>query len=223
VIRQRTVTGLIVALLSTLAVIGVVTPAQAGAPAAGNAATNEVQHRSATASLRPDAVRARFQQVKVTSPAGKVTSLADSPICAGTDWAKISLFVEWWYGSQDRLTFASSADWGGQTSCTGMVFVSNSSSLSFRGSQVAQGTYKDCGYPGSTAANCGTVPTSGDWGCGGVGACNGVYFATLGLTVDLPAGWSWGQPAPYDCSISSGGGTLMCVFDTNIVNVPAVN
>jgi hypothetical protein len=224
VIRQRAVTGLTVAWLSLLAVIGgVVTPTQASGSGTSTAATNQVQHRSATASIRSEVVRARFQEVKIKSPAGKVTNLADSPNCAGTDWAKIDLFVEWWYGTEDRLTFASSADWGGRTICTGMVFVSNSSSLNARGSKVAVGTYNSCGSPSETVGKCGTVYTSGDWGCGGVGACDGVYIATLGLTIDLPAGWSFPEPAPTDCSVEFGGKTLLCVFDTELVDVPAVN
>jgi hypothetical protein len=121
------------------------------------------------------------------------------------------------------VTFASFADWGGRVSCTGMAFMSNSSNLNFRTFGVADGTNQSCGMQGGSTAGCGTVLTSGDWGCGGVGACNGTYTAPLGLTIDLPGAGFGGEPAPPGCSIEFGGGTLLCVFDTGNVNVPAVN
>jgi hypothetical protein len=211
------------AVLAVLAVIaGTAVPAYADGSTPVGQASDQLQHRSATATFPADEVRDRLQQITIRSVAGesKVVTQA-TPSCTG-DWARINIFVEWWYNTRTRLTEASAADWGGSVNCVGMAYMSARSTLSFRGAEVASGSHNSCGHVGAPWGNCGSVPTSGDWGCGGVGSCDGNYYATLGLWVDLPDGSSWGAP-PDDCSVEFGGKTLLCVFDTGTVHVPRVN
>lgn len=222
--KSPPVGGRVLAAIATaLALVaGTVTPARADGATPRAAHEAGVERRTAEATVPADRLRRRFGQLKVLSPAGASTSLAQAPGCPD-NWSKISVFVEWFYDTATRVTFASSADWGGRVSCTGMAYMSNTSNLYFRGSRVQPGTFQSCGSPGGSAGTCGNVVTSGDWGCGGVGACNGEYFAVLGLSIDLPPGWLWQEPAPAGCSVGVDERSMLCVIETGRVTVPSVN
>jgi hypothetical protein len=211
-----------VALSMLAAIAGTAVPAQADGSAYVNDAEHQLQHRSAVATIPTREVRERLQQIAITPADGESAVDAQAtPSCSG-DWATISIFVEWWYDTTTRLTEISATDWGGSVSCTGMAYMSASSTLFFRGAEVAPGSHNSCGQFGTPSGDCGLVPTSGDWGCGGAGSCDGNYNATLGLWIDLPDGWAWGDP-PDGCSTEFGDKTLLCVFDSGNVYVPPVN
>jgi hypothetical protein len=220
--KSRRISGLIAALaMCLLAVVGsTVAPAYADKSGpAGTAAQQPIQ-RSAKFTISADDVRA-LQQATIKPAGGKSTAGTPQPACPG-EWVKLAGWVEWWYDPVTRQTVSSADDWGGSVTCTGMSYISATSALYFRNKLVQFGSSNSCGEVGTSSDECGSVPTSGEWACAGIGNCNGLYYHTIGLRVDLPAGWLW-STVPSKCDIEFGGVSMLCVFDTTGVVVPPVN
>ncbi|MFC4114082.1 hypothetical protein [Nonomuraea zeae] len=219
---RRTI-GLIAALmLSTLLMVAGALPASANEPTPASKAADKYPHKSLALALPTDEVRADLQKVTIKSPTGESRSLAQvAPSCSG-NWYNIAGEVRWWYDTSSRLTLMSEADWGGSVSCAGMAYISASTSLYFRNSNVRNGSTNFCGHAGNPTGNCGAVSSSGEWECGGIGNCNGTYYATIGFRVDLPAFYTW-TSVPSRCTIELGGVSMFCVYDTAPLIVPYIN
>jgi hypothetical protein len=211
--RSRRISCLVLALaMCLLAVVGsTVAPAYADKPAPASKVADTI-----SASDVRD-----LQKATVKPAGGKSAAGTPQPACPG-EWVKLAGWVEWWYDPVSHQTIQSADDWGGSVTCTGMSYISATSVLYFRSKPVAYGSTNHCGELGTINDECGSVSTSGDWACAGIGNCDGVYFHSIGLRVDLPAGWVW-NTVPSKCSIEFGGTSMQCVFDTKGVFVPPVN